>query len=160
MNYLERFFQAFEPGPAPVRPPALPAPGLYKHYSHCTDWPWQRWPNFTPKEVACRHCGELYIDIPSMDAIQRARDAIGPLRLNCGHRCIIHNAHVGGAPMSQHKRLAFDVSVRGRDRFAVYKALQQAGFGSFGFYVTFIHCDMRPGRQWFSGVETRKLWTH
>jgi len=127
--------------------------GIHAHWADCS-WPAERWPNFTAKELACPHCGELYIDRASIDLIQRARTSFGPLRINSAHRCIIHNVHVGGAPMSQHKKIAFDVSVRGLDRFAVLRALQGAGFTTFGLYQTFIHTDIRPGRRWYSGPRT------
>lgn len=175
MGFFDRLagalFPASTPAPTPsvgAQPP-LPTPrptrakpiaeGLYKHYSDFTDWPFDRWKNFTPRSVACRHCGELFIHVASLDRIQKARDIFGgPLVLNCGHRCIIHNAHVGGAPMSEHKRIAFDVSVRGKDRFAVYAALRKAGFSTFGFYETFIHTDVRPGRSWYSSKKAKALW--
>jgi zinc D-Ala-D-Ala carboxypeptidase len=38
-----------------------------------------------------------------------------PLVINSGHRCALHNARVGGAPLSLHKRLAFDVALSGHD---------------------------------------------
>ncbi len=133
--------------------------GLYDHWT-AVPWPADRWPNFSPKELACRHCGEAYIDRVSIDMLQRAREAYGaPLRINCGHRCAIHNAQVGGAPKSQHKLIAFDVSIRSADRWAILKALERAGFTTFGFYQTFIHTDIRPGRRWYSGEKARQLWT-
>jgi hypothetical protein len=131
--------------------------GMFRHWSEY-DWPVARWPNFTAQEIACSHCGELYIDIASIDMIQKARDILGPIRLNSAHRCIIHNSHVGGAINSQHKKIAFDVSVQGRDRQAVLQGLQQAGFTTFGFYQTFVHTDIRPGRSWVSGPKARALW--
>jgi zinc D-Ala-D-Ala carboxypeptidase len=119
-------------------------------------WPW---PNFPPDEpyLACPCCGELWLHKESMHRLQRARDLLGrPMRLNSGHRCAIHNARVGGAPLSQHKLIAFDVSLHGHDRQAVLAALLQAGFGSFGFYATFIHTDVRPGRRWFGPISARE----
>lgn len=124
---------------------------LLRHFSDVDPAIW-RWKNFSPDEpgLACPHCGELYIDFVAMDMIQMARDILGkPIKLNSGHRCPIHNAMVGGAPMSQHKLLAFDINLRRHDRREVLTACKQAGFTTFGFYMTFLHTDPRPGRRWF-----------
>jgi len=135
---------------------------LYAHYSECPDvisgyWK-ERWPNFSPIEVSCRCCGEYYHDPVSMDFLQRTRTLLGqPAKVNCGHRCKIHNARVGGAPLSEHKKMAFDLSLRGQDRQRVFECAREAGFTTFGFYRTFIHVDRRPGRRWY-GKGAQKLW--
>lgn len=138
----------------------IPPSILVPHWSEIEPalWPWK---NFTRREVACPHCGELYYDWVSMSMLQRARDTLGrSMRINSGHRCIIHNAHVGGAPRSAHKlMIAFDISIRGQDPRAVLDACREAGFGSYGFYYTFLHTDRRPGRRWFGSDAGRKLWT-
>ena len=39
---------------------------------HYTEARWSgKWPNFTPKEIACKCCGEIVVDEASMDALQR-----------------------------------------------------------------------------------------
>lgn len=129
-------------------------------YDHFSEMPWDaaRWPNFTPQEMACRHCGEAYYDPLSFDMIQAARRNLGgPIYLNCAHRCAVHNAHVGGAPLSQHKLVAFDLSVRRTDPAKLFDACQKAGFSTFGFYGTFLHTDIRPGRRWATKAG-RKTW--
>jgi len=134
---------------------------LYDHYNEFiedspVDW---RWQNFSPKELSCPHCGEFYFFPAAFDAIQRLRDIVGaPVNLNSAHRCPIHNAHVGGAPLSEHKtRIAFDINLSGRDRLDILNKAAESGFGTFGFYRTFLHADMRPGRRWF-GKGARSLW--
>ena len=63
-----------------------------------------RWPNFTPKEIACRHCGELSINEDFLDKLQRQRSGVGrPIVVSSVYRCPIWNAFVGGAPLSTHK---------------------------------------------------------
>lgn len=129
-------------------------------YSHFSDMPWDaaRWKNFTPAELACRHCGEAYYDPLAFDVLQAARDNLGePMRVNCGHRCAVHNAHVGGAPMSQHKKIAFDLSVRRTAPAKMLAACKSAGFTTFGFYQTFLHVDLRPGRRWAT-AGGKKTW--
>jgi uncharacterized protein YcbK (DUF882 family) len=94
-----------------------------------------------------------------MDALQGARDQVGrPFHILSAHRCSLHNARVGGAPRSQHLRLAVDIALRGHDPTALHSALRGAGFTGFGFYTTFIHTDMGPKRQWFGSRKARKQW--
>ena len=94
-----------------------------------------------------------------MDALQSARSALErPVRILSAHRCSLHNARVGGAPRSQHLRLAVDISLHGHDRHALHAALREAGFTGFGFYSTFIHADLGPRRSWFGNSKARDLW--
>lgn len=94
-----------------------------------------------------------------MDALQAARDQIGrSFHILSAHRCSLHNARVGGAPMSQHLRLAVDIALHGHDSSALHAALREAGFTGFGFYTTFIHADMGPKRQWFGTRKARTQW--
>ncbi len=136
-------------------------------FAHHSDVPWDaaRWPNFTARALACscRECGgEYWHDPRFIDALQMARTEVGfPLRINSGHRCALHNARVGGAPLSAHKTIAADISIRGLtppQRARLLAACQQAGFKGFGFYTTWLHVDMARPRQWFVG-QGRALWT-
>lgn len=116
------------------------------------------WENFSAKELSCPCCEEYYHDETVLNALQEVRDIIGkPIRINSAHRCEIHNALVGGAPMSQHKLIAVDISLHGHDRHKVLDACVQAGFNSFGFYNTFLHVDMRKGRRWY-GKGAKSSW--
>lgn len=130
---------------------------LIKHYSEVT-WDSARWPNFSPQEFSCRHCGEFWYAEEYFDAIQMVRDILGrPVRLFSAHRCWKHNANVGGAPLSEHKKIALDIGIALHNKARLLYALKQAGFSSFGFYGTFIHVDMRPGRRWAT-EEGRRIW--
>ena len=132
---------------------------IIRHHSQA-EWDHGRWPNFTPQELACRHCGELYFDPAAFDALQTVRLILGrPLRIFSGHRCIIHNANVGGAPLSEHKRIAFDISTAGHDRQMLIAACRQAGFTGFGGYTTFLHVDLGRPRRWYGNATGRQLWT-
>ncbi len=120
-------------------------------------WPW---PNFEPVELVCRcGCGEGYFSIGDYNAIQRVRDELGkPLRINCAHRCALHNEAVGGAPRSQHLRMAFDISVRGwsgKQLARLGELLDENGFHGRGLYPTFVHADRRkkPARWISDGAE-------
>lgn len=131
---------------------------LYSHFS-LAPWNSSRWPNFTPREFACSHCGEFFYEESVFDKAQHLRQALqDPVRINSAHRCDIHNALVGGAPLSQHKRIALDVSLHGHDRDLVRQCAKEAGFTGFGFYQTFIHLDTGPRRFWFGGKVSRSAW--
>lgn len=124
-------------------------------YRHWRDMPWDanRWPDFHPSEIGCNHCGEAYYDPAALDMIQAARTHAGvPFILNSAHRCWRHNAAVGGAPLSAHKKIAFDVAVSDRTKSVIFRSLMEAGFTTFGFYGTFIHTDPRPGRRWITNA--------
>lgn len=133
---------------------------LYGHWSDLPTGLW-RWRNFAPDEpnLACPCCGEFFLDEVAMDRLQHVRDLLGrPIKINSGHRCPIHNARVGGAPMSRHKlEIAFDISLAGQDPRALFDACREAGFSTFGFYGTFLHTDTRPGRRWFTKAG-RTVW--
>ncbi len=120
---------------------------LYAHISGCAEaWPW---PDFSPAEVACKCCGELYYDPESMHALQALRTAWGrPIRINSAHRCAAHNRAVHGALHSRHLKIAFDCRCASKDREAFIKAARAAGFRGIGRYSTFVHIDMGPVREW------------
>ena len=116
-------------------------------------------PHFTRAEMACRHCGTLYDWPEFMAALEAVRIAVGqPVRILSGHRCALHNARIGGAPLSQHLRLAADVDLRSHDRRTLVSAARAAGFTGFGYYQTFLHIDMGPSRRWYGSERVRKLW--
>lgn len=125
-----------------------------------------RWPHFSVAELACRcggrFCaGEYWHEPVFLDALERLRALAGgrPLVINSGHRCLGWNAAVGGAPFSQHKQIAADVSLTGRDRFALLAAAETCGFTGVGLARSFLHIDRRarPARWYYSGSE--RLWS-
>ena len=133
---------------------------LYLHYSLIA-WDKRRYPNFSPNEphIACRCCGEFYMDYVAFDMLQKLRSVIGkPMYINSGHRCYKHNALVGGAPMSMHKKIAFDISLKNQNPGHLIKKAREVGFSGFGFYETFLHVDTGRNRIWVSD-KGRKTWT-
>ena len=124
-------------------------------------WSAERWPDFSARELACPCCGELCVLERALDAIQRLRDALAaPLVIDSGHRCALHNARVGGAPLSQHKALAFDVRLDGHDPMALRAAARATGFTGFGYANTFLHLDVRARpAHWFYGKRSIDKWT-
>lgn len=86
-------------------------------------------------------------------------DAVGSnikFHINSAFRSPEYNGRIGGASNSMHiTGTAFDISTtygsfpnssRGKDLFI--DCARRAGFKGFGFYSSFIHCDLGPPRQW------------
>ena len=110
-------------------------------------------PNFSPAELTCRCCGRVKVETAALIMLQAVRESMGrALRINSAYRCPIHNANVGGAPLSQHKEgKAFDISVSGwteDERAELVAAAYHAGFTGFGGYTSFLHVDVGRRRQW------------
>jgi hypothetical protein len=123
-------------------------------------WDAERWPHFQPREIACRCCGETCVWPEALDALEALRRAMNaPLAITSGHRCALHNARVGGAPLSMHKTLAFDVALGAHDPAKLSGAAHATGFRGFGFGQTFLHLDTRarPAR-WFYGKRSHDKW--
>lgn len=117
----------------------------YKHWSDVNSLHWY-WPNFTPKEIACKGDGSLFIDMKAMDALQKFRTVVGvPVIINSAYRSEKHNKAVGGSPNSQHLLgKAFDIRITNSlTRDMIHKAGKQAGFTAFGDYNHFVHMDNR-----------------
>ena len=137
---------------------ARPSGVIVPHYSQLR-WDAKRWPNFSPQELACRHCGQFYDWPDFMDRLQWVRTRLGrPLHINSAHRCLRHNLAVGGAPLSEHRKLAADLSLRSQNRWELAALCKAAGFTGFGYYQTFLHVDLGRKRFWYSGDLARKAW--
>lgn len=108
-------------------------------------WDADRWPNFTPHEVACRGTGLLFIDHQAMDALQRFRHLIGiPFSPNSAFRTKDHNKAIGGKQHSMHLLgIAFDIpKIDTTERMV--KVAKAAGFNGIGTYRWGVHMDTRP----------------
>lgn len=127
----------------------------YKSYTDVNPSHWY-WPNFTPKEIACRQyhptkgmcgCGgSLIVNHKAMDALQSFRTIIGvPFTPNSACRCQKHNRNWGGAPSSKHlEGIAFDIPILpGMSRDLIKETARQVGFTGIGDYDTFNHVDTR-----------------
>lgn len=123
-------------------------------------WDASRWPNFSARELACPCCGEICVWPGAIDAIQALRRAMdAPLIVDSGHRCAIHNAMVGGAPLSQHKQLAFDIRLAGHDPWRLRGQALASGFTGLGYGNTFLHVDTRQRpAHWFYGPASIRKW--
>ncbi len=109
--------------------------------------------HFTEDELRCRHCGVNLCKQELLDALEEFRAIVGlPVALDCGYRCEIHNAAVGGVPGSEHTEgIAADAKVKGMSAIDMYKAaLQVPAFANGGIGVAerqgYIHLDVRSTR--------------
>ena len=125
------------------------------HYSKIATPPWWGWKNFTKTEVSCKHCGEIWQGkdehmpqwfITSMDCLQALRNEWGkPLIINSGHRCLYHNAAVGGVRNSKHlTHIAFDVRCSKAEQPRFCKLAEKHGFKFVLPYPDrgFVHIDI------------------
>jgi zinc D-Ala-D-Ala carboxypeptidase len=119
---------------------------LYRHYTDFHLWETTRWPNFTPKELSCKCCGEYYHDPSSLDKLQKLRTIINkPIILNSAHRCVDHNAKQPGASKnSRHLKIAFDISLNNHNPISVLTTALLVEFKAYGIYRSFLHLDNRP----------------
>ena len=117
---------------------------FFEHYSDVDPDYW-RWPNFTPKEIACKGTGKLLVNEDSMDRLQALRTEIGlPFHVNSGYRSPEYNKKVGGAPNSFHMQgMAFDISLSNLNRGIMAEKAEDYGFNGIGQYNSFIHIDTR-----------------
>jgi zinc D-Ala-D-Ala carboxypeptidase len=128
-------------------------------------------PNFTRAELSCPATGEYYHDPEFLLRLELLRHLNGdkPLVINSAHRSPEHNARVGGAPLSQHKKMAVDISLRGQDPVKLRQAAIDAGFLGIGMARSFLHVDLRRPignvtfprdrlTQWYYGPSSRQMW--
>lgn len=111
--------------------------------------------HFKLKEFACKHCGEIKIDINLLVKLEELRRAIGnrPIIINSGYRCPTHNRNVGGAKNSQHMYgkaadiRVKDMSPRTLEKFAD-TVFYNGGVGMGGQNI--VHVDTRGYRaRWY-----------
>jgi zinc D-Ala-D-Ala carboxypeptidase len=128
---------------------------MSKVYANWSDYPMNewRWPNFSPREMACKGTGRLMLDPVAMDRLQALRNRLGrPLLITSAYRSPEHNARLPGAALnSLHMRgIAFDVRMENHDPHEFVKAARAVGFTGIGTYPRsgFIHVDTGPARTW------------
>nr|AKH47648.1 hypothetical protein [uncultured marine virus] len=128
---------------------------FYEHHSLVRKIDWQ-WENFSPAEIACRHCGAIRISPDFLDRLQGMRNDLGPIAISCCYRCPVHNARVGGAPGSMHLMgKAADVQLGRHDRIDLARAARRNSMIGLGYYVGFLHVDTGRPRWWGN----KELWT-
>lgn len=119
---------------------------LYSHWHKVDPKDWH-WPNFVPKEIACKGTGEILIHTESLDRLQFFRKLLGkPFSPNSAYRSESHNKKVGGAKNSYHRKgQAFDIPIKnGITRQEIHRCAKAAGFNGIIDYKNFVHIDTRP----------------
>lgn len=108
--------------------------------------------HFDTSEFTCHHCGSIGngMNPALIRELERLRAIVKkPLHVNSGYRCPVHNAAVGGVPLSQHKlNNAADIAVPDGMTFEEFRrACNQCDFDAIGLYPDqwFIHLDVRDG---------------
>lgn len=123
-----------------------------QHYDDWTsvqaaDWPW---PNFSPRELACRGSGAILVVPPFMERLQHLRSAWrGPLRVTSGYRSPAHNAAVSstGRDGPHTTGRAVDIAIAGADALDLLVLARTHGFTGIGVAQRgphgsrFIHLD-------------------
>ena len=117
------------------------------------------WPQFDQKQFASRGNGDCLMDAALMDMLAVVQSECGKLTITSGYRDPVHNAKVGGAPMSLHKfGKAVDISLRGIEREQLLKSCERIGVTGFGFGQTFLHIDIGKARRWNYGPKSKEAW--
>ena len=124
---------------------------LYQSWKDVPKEKW-RWKSFSPRELACKGTGSLFVDETALDRLQALRDKLGiPLLVTSAYRSPEHNKKVGGATNSYHmKGCAFDIRMENQDPVAFELAAREVGFRGIGYYPRqgFMHIDLGPERTW------------
>ena len=123
-------------------------PNQELHYTEITDWPYKY---FTPKEIACKGTGMIVVDHDALSKLDEFRERGDvPFSPNSAYRSESHNAAVGGAKNSYHRKgVAFDIPIKGAmTRNAIKTLAKQVGFTGIGDYNTFVHIDTGTPRYW------------
>lgn len=108
-------------------------------------------PHFRLSEFRCPHCGEVKITEALMLArrLEPVREDVGPIIIDSGFRCPVHNQAVGGVSDSAHLLgLAADIACTDDGaRFALIKSLIEHKFLRLGIAKSSVHADIeqRPG---------------
>ena len=106
--------------------------------------------HFSFDELACRCCGFVHFEAEALAKLEALRVALGvPFSPTSACRCPVHNARVGGAPLSQHRACdqrpatAIDIPLVA-PRARLIELARAAGFRGLGVsYRTFLHVDNR-----------------
>ena len=112
---------------------------------------WNNYPNFKASEFACKHCGEVKMDVAFMDKLQTLRTRYGKsIIITSGYRCKSHPVEAKKATSGAHtKGKAADLAVNGQDAYKVLKIAFDLGFTGIGVNQKgqgrFIHLDTVEG---------------
>lgn len=94
-------------------------------------------------ECHCNECNETLVDLDHAAKLQKLREDLNAsIKVTSWYRCPAHNAAIGGATNSMHKKgTATDIQVSGMSPNEVQDACEK--FDGLGRYDTFTHIDSR-----------------
>ncbi len=108
------------------------------------------WPDFSPREMACRADGRLVVDTAFMDRLQALRSRLGfPMPVSSGYRSPAYNALVSttGSDGPHTTGEAADILVFGTRAFTLIECAPDMGFSGLGISQNgprgkrFVHLD-------------------
>jgi zinc D-Ala-D-Ala carboxypeptidase len=112
-----------------------------------------RWPNFSPAELACKHCRHVRLSERFMDRLQRARSQAGfPFNVTSGYRCPAHNVNVSRTGLNGPHTTGHAVDIRcyHAQAYELVGVAMAQGFTGIGISQAgehtrrFIHLDDLP----------------
>ena len=116
-----------------------------------SEWPEDRWSNFSHSELSCSQTGMCRVDDEFMDKLQKLREAVGkPLTITSGYRSIDHSIEAAkiadGKPAGSHTTgKAVDVACERGFAYQVLFAAVKLGFTGIGVQQSgsrrFLHLD-------------------
>ena len=97
---------------------------------------WANYPNFTPNEVACKHCGADGIRPEMMDVLQNIRTQMAkPIFLSSGYRCVKHPVEQEKDKPGEHTHgLAIDIICYGLRALQIIELAQHMGVKRIGVH--------------------------
>lgn len=126
---------------------------------------WDKYPNFTADEMACKHCKAQGITPEIMDIMQSIRTSIGqPIFVSSGYRCVKHPVEQDKDKPGEHTYgMAVDIIAHGARALDIIKLAQALDVRRIG-----VHQKGNPnGRFVHIGIANRynlafpvALWTY
>lgn len=110
---------------------------------------WADYPNFSPSEFRCRHCGKEEMKAEFMGRLQALRDVYGrPMPISSGYRCPEHPIEKAKTEPGMHTTgMACDVGVQGAEAHELLRLAFHLGFKGIGIQqkgmARFVHLDLR-----------------
>lgn len=114
-------------------------------------WDQERWPNFSPRELAQRGTGwdegysPIKVNVYSLDKLQILRSMLGrPVKINSAYRFPEYNDRVSstGTDGVHTRGCAFDVScTSSKDRYDLIRGAFAIDFTGIGVYDWGVHLD-------------------
>ena len=131
-----------------------------KHYEHWNEIPsgmWL-WRYFSPREIACQHCGSILVVPAALDKLEAVRLIYGlPIRIASAYRCPQHPIEVGRDGSPHQTGTAFDAYPSGTSGnlatmenafFAVGVLGRGKGLIDGSLHIHFDWDEVRGSRSW------------